>query len=56
MLVFKDLGMQISWHTLYVLEYMGPFVLYVLTYLFPSLFYGELGVDYEHSYVQQFGL
>jgi len=36
---FKDLGMQLTWTQLYVIEYMGPLVLYILTYLRPPLMY-----------------
>jgi len=36
---FKDLGTQISWRQLYIVEYLGPLIMYLLTYLRPSFLY-----------------
>ncbi|CDJ37010.1 trans-2,3-enoyl-CoA reductase, putative [Eimeria tenella] len=40
-LFFKDLGVQISWRLVFVLEYFGPLFIFPAFYFFPSVFYGE---------------
>jgi len=40
-LYFKDLGPQIGWATVFLAEYAGPLVVYLLFYLQPTLFYGH---------------
>jgi len=40
-IVFKDLGMQLTMKQLYIIEYFGPLLLYVVTYLRPPFFYSE---------------
>jgi very-long-chain enoyl-CoA reductase len=40
-LYFKDLGVQISWRLVFVLEYLGPCIIVPLFWFFPSIFYGE---------------
>ncbi|TMS34792.1 hypothetical protein L596_002311 [Steinernema carpocapsae] len=37
----KDLGPQIAWKTVFLLEYAGPFFIYPLFYLRPSFIYGQ---------------
>ncbi|KAI6183988.1 Very-long-chain enoyl-CoA reductase [Aphelenchoides bicaudatus] len=39
-LYFKDLGPQIGWKTVFLFEYAGPFFIYPLFYLRPSIIYG----------------
>lgn len=39
-LYLKDLGPQIGWSTVFLLEYAGPLALYLVTYYRPALFYG----------------
>lgn len=36
----KDLGLQIGWNTVFLLEYAGPFVIYGLVAYRPWLLYG----------------
>ncbi|KAI9012937.1 3-oxo-5-alpha-steroid 4-dehydrogenase-domain-containing protein [Gaertneriomyces semiglobifer] len=38
-ITFKDLGPQIGWTTVFLLEYLGPLVIHLLFYFFPSVFY-----------------
>ena len=38
-LIFKDLGPQIGYATVFFWEYFGPLVIFPLLYLFPSIFY-----------------
>jgi len=40
-LTFKDLGPQIAWRTVFMVEYFGPILLHSLFFFFPSLFYAE---------------
>lgn len=37
----KDLGPQIGWNTVFLLEYSGPFVVYALVALRPWILYGS---------------
>ncbi|KAF8526283.1 3-oxo-5-alpha-steroid 4-dehydrogenase-domain-containing protein [Hysterangium stoloniferum] len=50
-LVVKDLGPQISWKTVFLVEYAGPLVIHPLFYYFPSVIYGR---EFEHSQLQNF--
>lgn len=36
---FKDLGAQISWKTVFHVEYFGPILIHTINYFLPSLFY-----------------
>ena len=47
--VFKDLGYQISWRTVFIIEYLGPLFIHPLLYYFPSIFYGSTS---EKSLIQ----
>ncbi|EJD42603.1 hypothetical protein AURDEDRAFT_105341 [Auricularia subglabra TFB-10046 SS5] len=38
-LIVKDLGPQISWRTVYLVEYFGPLIIHPLLYHFPQYFY-----------------
>ncbi len=37
--IFKDLGPQIGWKTVFHVEYFGPILLHSLVYFFPQFFY-----------------
>ncbi|PBC31679.1 Trans-2,3-enoyl-CoA reductase [Apis cerana cerana] len=41
-LYFKDLGPQISWKTVFLVEYAGPLILYLWIYQRPWIFYGDI--------------
>ncbi|KAF8839518.1 hypothetical protein BDN67DRAFT_969912 [Paxillus ammoniavirescens] len=47
----KDLGHQISWKTVFLIEYAGPLVIHPILYHFPNLLWG--GPVY-HSMLQRF--
>ena len=37
---FKDLGLQLSWRLVYIIEYAGPLIIAPLLYIFPEKIYG----------------
>lgn len=45
----KDLGPQISWQTVFIIEYLGPILIHPLFYYLKSQIYGE---EFEHSQMQ----
>lgn len=48
-LVFKDLGFQLSWRTVFMIEYLGPLIFFPLLYFYPNLFYDEA----EYNFTQK---
>ncbi|EMD31292.1 hypothetical protein CERSUDRAFT_119845 [Gelatoporia subvermispora B] len=50
-LTVKDLGPQISWRTVFLVEYGGPLVIHPLIYHFPEVFYGG---PVKHSLLQKY--
>lgn len=46
---FKDLGPQIGWRTVFMIEYGGPLLIHPIFYYASQLIYGQ---DYEHSQMQ----
>lgn len=50
---FKDLGPQIGYRTVFVLEYLGPMVFVALYYLRPALIYGEAAASTPYHWVAQ---
>ncbi|THG99886.1 hypothetical protein EW145_g7175 [Phellinidium pouzarii] len=50
-LTVKDLGRQISWRTVFIVEYAGPLVIHPLFYYLPKLIYGD---DVQHSLMQKY--
>ncbi|RPD60011.1 hypothetical protein L226DRAFT_552913 [Lentinus tigrinus ALCF2SS1-7] len=47
----KDLGPQISWRTVFLIEYVGPLIIHPLFYHFPRLFFGG---PVQHSTLQKY--
>eukprot|EP01071_Lankesteria_metandrocarpae_P005084 Lankesteria_metandrocarpae@DN3851_c0_g1_i2.p1 len=54
-LVFKDLGIQISWRLVFVIEYLGPIIIFPLLYLLPNVFYPGPLVPFKRPLAQQVG-
>ncbi|KAG6848538.1 hypothetical protein H0H93_016158 [Arthromyces matolae] len=50
-LLIKDLGPQISWRTVFLIEYAGPLFIHPLIYYFPRVWYGQ---DVQHSELQKY--
>lgn len=44
---FKDLGPQVGWATVFLTEYAGPLVIYLIFYLRPSIIYGDKPAKYH---------
>ncbi|KAF5341829.1 hypothetical protein D9611_001359 [Ephemerocybe angulata] len=47
----KDMGPQISWKTVFLIEYVGPLIVHPIFYYFPKVFYGR---DFQHSALQKY--
>lgn len=50
-LYFKDLGPQIGWSTVFLCEYAGPLLCYMISYLRPSILYGSSPANARYHYV-----
>lgn len=48
-LYFKDLGPQVGWTTVFLTEYAGPLVIYLLFYTRPSFIYGNKPAKYHDA-------
>jgi len=44
-------GAQISWRTVFLVEYFGPILIHSLFYFFPEVFYGQQIPDSKRHYV-----
>lgn len=51
-LYIKDLGPQIGWSTVFLCEYAGPLVVYLLVYQRPWIFYGDVSGAAYHTTAQ----
>lgn len=51
--MFKDLGPQISWKLVFLIEYFGPILITVFLMMFSKLIYGK---SVEYSFNQKIGL
>nr|CAG8468549.1 10624_t:CDS:2 [Entrophospora candida] len=49
---FKDLGPQMCWRSVFVIEYLGPLIIHPIFYNFDSIIYGQ---NFKHSEMQTFG-
>jgi len=50
-LVVKDLGPQVSWRTVFVIEYAGPLIIHPILYHLPKVFYRG---SVQHSQLQKY--
>nr|CAG8486635.1 7522_t:CDS:2 [Entrophospora candida] len=46
---FKDLGPQMCWRSVFVIEYLGPLIIHPIFYNFDSIIYGQ---NFKHSEMQ----
>ncbi|KAH7911367.1 3-oxo-5-alpha-steroid 4-dehydrogenase-domain-containing protein [Hygrophoropsis aurantiaca] len=51
LLSVKDLGPQVSWRTVFLVEYGGPLIIHPLMYYFPKVVYGG---PVQHSLLQRY--
>lgn len=49
-LYFKDLGPQIGWSTVFLCEYAGPLLCYLITYIRPTIIYGPSAANSRYHY------
>ena len=54
--LFKDLGPQIGYSTVFFWEYFGPLATYLIVYLFPGFFYGADAAGTTKSTVQDWAM
>ena len=49
----KDLGPQISWRTVFLVEYAGPLLIHPIIYYLAPLVWSYFGFQYDKSLVQK---
>lgn len=49
-LYLKDLGPQIGWSTVFLCEYAGPLICYLITYIRPAILYGPQASNSKYHY------
>lgn len=54
-LYFKDLGAQISWTTVFIVEYFGPMAIFVILAYCPTCIYGEAAKGQTLTFTQKAG-
>jgi very-long-chain enoyl-CoA reductase len=54
-LYIKDLGLQISWKLVFLIEYFGPIGIFAVLYYFRNLFYGAGAADVPFTFTQKAG-
>ncbi|WFD23075.1 very-long-chain enoyl-CoA reductase [Malassezia equina] len=52
-LTVKDLGPQISWRTVFLVEYAGPLIIHPIIYFLAPLVWAHFGYPFEKSLVQK---
>lgn len=55
-LVFKDLGPQIGYRTVFIIEYLGPIIIMLLYAMRPSILYGAPAALAEWNWVATWGV
>ncbi|CAI2376697.1 unnamed protein product [Moneuplotes crassus] len=54
-LYLKDLGLQISWKLVFLVEYFGPIGIFLIFYYFRNLIYGQGSANVPLSFTQKAG-
>ncbi len=52
-ILFKDLGPQILWKTVFLLEYLGPLVLYPIFFMQPRFIYGDAVLAQQTAWAKE---
>src|SRR3989338_2952087 len=55
-LTFKDLGPQISWRTVFLVEYAGPIFIYMFFFLRPWFVYGSAASATPHTFTSNLAM
>jgi len=52
-LTVKDLGPQINWRTVFIVEYAGPLLIHPIIYCLAPIVWAHFGYQFDMSFVQQ---